>query len=653
MASEVEIGDVVLEMPDGATPEQIKAAVAKFRTTPEFDALIDKEAGAPIRVRSRVGNVAPKDRLANLKASYPDAVPYGDDNFVFTNPETGRPTLYNEESGLIPSLGDLASVQREGLMMIGGAGGAALGTAGLPGVGTAVGAGLGTAFGGQLSDLINEFIQGGERTEGPLERALDATIDFGSGAVGQRAGEIAPKLAKKALGGLSPKAQRLVQAFRDLAIDAPAGAATGSRSIATAERMLEATPAGGDVLQKQAERVLQQTGDAAKALAAKFGQAKTPEGASLIIRQAAINAAARFGFKQEKIYDQAFDLVGAKWPVRLDNIRALRQTMELELANAPQSMARVINPVLSRMKQLEADGVKGVPFETFRQIRTALGKELDSPVLIGSTGARNASLKRLYGAMTMDMSDTAVSASAKAGKMLSRADKITKTWMNDAGLLMQKIDKMDGDGRAFKFLMTSSRDGGRTIAKMRGNFTDDEWDTITASLLNQMGKATAGAQDATGEVFSPATFLTNFNKLAPEAKKVLFSGKRYAGLTPELDKLTRVLSSLKEVQNVANTSNTGRSMIYYSTLQTLTGALLGGQASGTPEGTLLGAAGALVAPRVAAKLITSPAFAKWLTTPVTSTNALGPHIGRLFAIAKANPEIKDEIAQYAQALRQK
>ncbi len=47
----------------------------------------------------------------------------------------------------------------------------------------------------------------------------------------------------------------------------------------------------------------------------------------------------------------------------------------------------------------------------------------------------------------------------------------------------------------------------------------------------------------------------------------------------------------------------------------------------------------------------SPAFVKWLTTPVTSPNGISAHLGRLAGIAEAEPEIREEIKQYMAALR--
>ncbi len=58
-----------------------------------------------------------------------------------------------------------------------------------------------------------------------------------------------------------------------------------------------------------------------------------------------------------------------------------------------------------------------------------------------------------------------------------------------------------------------------------------------------------------------------------------------------------------------------------------------------------------MAPRVAAKLITSPRFIKWLLTPVTNPNGIGAHLGRLVGIAKVEPELKEAIEQYIQAMR--
>ena len=104
---------------------------------------------------------------------------------------------------------------------------------------------------------------------------------------------------------------------------------------------------------------------------------------------------------------------------------------------------------------------------------------------------------------------------------------------------------------------------------------------------------------------------------------------------------------------LSNTSNTARNMATLMTLNALgasAGAIFGGAegAGGVAAFTILGS---VVAPRYAAKLITSPGFVRWLTTPVNSPTAWGSHVGRLGAIAVAEPEIREEIQQFTDALR--
>ena len=112
------------------------------------------------------------------------------------------------------------------------------------------------------------------------------------------------------------------------------------------------------------------------------------------------------------------------------------------------------------------------------------------------------------------------------------------------------------------------------------------------------------------------------------------------------------MSSLKEVEKLTNTSNTAQNLIAFTMLQTLGGALTGA-AVGGPDAisVLAGAVGAVVAPRLAAKLITSPAFVKWLTTPITSSTGILAHVGRLAGIAVIEPELAVAIEQYTTALR--
>lgn len=658
----VKVGGATLVLPGNASEEAVQAAIKNYLGSPEFDAQVDRDTGAPARVRTIVGSAAPQDRLANLRKFYPDAIEHGDENFIFTDPGTGKPTLFNPE-GL--DVGDVFGAAKEIATATGatlggvfGAGGGLVVGApgGPPGMlaggasGASIGAGLGAAAGSQLFDAaMSVAIPVDTRT--PLQRVLEPSTEFFAAATGERVGQLVGASAKRALGGGRDAAGRLVQSFRNLRIEPRAGAVSGSRTVASLEHALDSSPLAADVMKDSAERVLRETSEAADRVAQGFGRARSAQGAGEVIRQAAADAGERFGFTKERAYTQAFDLVGADTPVAVASVTSLRETMEAELAQAPRSLKPALDKAIRMATMLEEDATDGLTFSAMRQVRTMIGKDLDDPILAGSTSAQNAALKRLYGALTEDMSDAAKIAGPEAAHRLEVADRFTRAFMRTAGQTLNKIGKTETDEAAFKFAMRGAQDGGTALTRMRRQFAPEEWDTVAATVLQRMGRATPGAQDATGEAFSVNTFLTNWSKLAPESKAALFGGKRYKDLAPALDDLVEVVGSLKGAQKLMNTSNTARAMIGWMSIQAAGGALAALAAGG--DGTQSVGAGALagvIAPRMAAKLITSPKFVRWLTTPVQEVSGIAAHIGRLSAIA-AEEDIQEEVAAFLGALR--
>jgi len=221
-----------------------------------------------------VGGAPLKDRLANLKQFFPDAQPFGEDNFVFTDPGTGRPTLYNPE-GI--DVGDVASLAREATQTV-FAGGGAIAGAGGGLIGAALGAGLGWTTRGSLFNFVLN-LGGRTDTRSLLEATLDTALDFFGGAAGQRAGELVGQGIKVALGGTKEAARSLAAAFARLKVEPPVGAVTGGRALGTVEKMLESTPTAIPAMQANAEKVLGQVTAAAEKLAGKFGPVETMAGA--------------------------------------------------------------------------------------------------------------------------------------------------------------------------------------------------------------------------------------------------------------------------------------------------------------------------------------------------------------------------------------
>ena len=645
----------------GSTPSQedVQTAITKYRASPQFENLVDKEKGSPMRVRLAVGSAQnPEDKLATLRRFYPDAIPWKEDNFVYSDPD-GNFLLFNPEGF---DIGDVSRSAREITQVVGSTLGATAGavsglTTGPGAVVTAptmavIGAGYGNAVAGSLFDAMASSFGLTVDTRSLAEKTLSTTIEFATGSFGQKAGDVIGPLIHKGLGGGKAAAQEMYRRFQKLGIDPPAGASTGSKATGTFEKSLEAAPSSSNIMQDAAEKIMTQTRAAVDKTISRFGEPKTVQGAGQVIREATVKAAERFGSAKERIYDEVWDLVGARTPVALNAISALRETLENQLADAPSSLAPTLKPVIKQLKNLQKDAedTGGLIFERLRQIRTDIGKNLQNPILSGGTSAQNQYQKLIYGALTEDMSAAAAQVGPKAARKLKVADRYVRKWMNTTAKTLEKIDKFDADERALGFAMQAAKDGGTALQRLRNNFLPEEWDTVAATVLHRMGLATPGAQGATGTTFSVSTFMTSWSKLAPEAKKALFGGSRYAEAAEGLETLIQAISSLKGIEKLTNSSNTMRNITAYATITTLAGGL-GGFVGGDYSSTAGAVVTTILAPRAAAKLITNPRFIKWLTTPITQPGKYAPHITRLAAIGKAEPEIKQEIRQYLDVLR--
>lgn len=674
---------------DAATLAKIKQKIIeKYRFS------VDRRSGAPVSVRAIVGSVRdPQDKLATLQKTYPDAIPYGEDNFVFVSPETKKLTLYNPR-GL--DFGDLASVAREGTQIAGGTAGAVAGAAtglavsvptaftaapvSVP-TGAIAGSGLGFASGGAAFDaLLNSFgLTQDSRTN--QEKVGEFAIDTAVGAVGEgvgiavaagakaaagAVGKAVSGRAKRLVGGGSPAAKALVERFRSFGVEPSAGLVI-NKGFAILEAGFQQNPVTADLLLKQADNIVVATQRAVNKIIDSIGTSKTAQGAGETIKQAAINAAERFGFREEKLYQKAFDLIGDTTPVKPKAALSLLKEMELEALRAPQTLGKTLDPAIKFLRGLFSDSIKrtsdgrfvqsGIEFSALRRIRTAVGRDLDAPLLTGSTGSQNEAMKRVYAALTDDLSEVARLAGPEAEKALATADRFKRIWSNTAADTMNKIAKFDADERAFKFAMNAAQDGGSNLARLRRHFKPEEWDTVAASVLDKLGDASAGAQNAAGDRFSINTFLSNWNRLAPEAKRALFGGKRYQAQREALDNLTVLMERVKDAQRFNNTSNTGGALTVNLLLSAL-GTTGGLAVSGDFPGVIIGVTLAFT-PRMAAKLITSPRFVSWLSEPLEQAAKSGAkkisvaqHIAALSVIAKEEPAIEAEIKAYINTLSQ-
>lgn len=662
----------------------------EFKQSPSGDVMIDKQTGAAQYVRAVAGSIYDQqDKLNTIKKYYPDAKPYGEDNFIFTHPETGNPTLYNPDTRLkipligdvpVPDLGDIASISREVYQTagssVGAIGGAVLGSF-LGPAGTASGAITGAGVGGSAAgsafdEMLNSF---GVRvdTRTTEEKVYGAAGEAAVMAAGEGIGRALPYIGygvKRAFGGGKASTAAAYDQLIKSGIKNPSLsliAEGGFLNAGSIEMGLQQNPAAASIMIKNADEIVNTVSQAMDDIVARIGKPLTKEGASDVIRGAAENAAEVFKTQKEAIYTPIFDQIGPDTLVNVKNAAALLDDLKIEAAQAPKTLGAVYKETINYLNGVVSDASGGgIPFKALRTIRTSLGRDLEANAFVGGNSSSNAALRRAYGAITLDISDTAKNTSPELAKQLSSADDYVRSFMQTQAKLLTKIDKLNGDGAAYNFIMNSAKDGGASLKTLRGEFTAEEWDSIAATVLDRLGKATAGAQDATGQVFSTKTLMTNWNKLSPEGKDALFGGSRYKSQREALDALMETVTKINQSKRFLNSSNTGNALQTTFLLNGLFG-LGAGVATGATGGDSLTTSGATIAgaflgPKAIAKLMTNKAFVQWISEPVKDIAApqvgslsknLTEHLGRLVYIAETNPDIREEVKQYMQNLKAK
>ena len=665
------------KLPADVTQEELEQIIFQYESTPSYAAKkaqtdkswerenIDSESGAPASVRAMVGELETTDeKLATLNNYYPGTVPYGEDNFLFFDSDTKKFTLYNPP-GL--DLGDFASLAKTGFEVVGGTLGGLGGTilAG-PGAGTYGGLVAGTEFGARAFDTSTGVFGGRERAPKTIageftESGVRAALTVG----GEKAGRMLAEGGKRVLTGVSPTARNaasdLIAKFESLGIE-PVGAAIGRKGmLGRTGAGLEQMASAGPIMQKQAERVIVQLDYALRGIASKMGQVQTPNeiGAGIKASVEAAEKRVRDGFSKK--YDEVFDEIGADTLVAdMSSVNTVLQPFLKQIAELPAD-AQPTGQLLALVKKYDALSkfaeTGNVTFKQLRDLRTQL-RLIRGKKTSGTQGDYDGLVEDIYKAVTDDLSTAANNVNPELGAKLKAIDVERAIFADTAQKTFDKIRKFDADNQAYEHIMTSAKgtgkEGIKALQRLRDNFTPEEWGDVAGSVLYDLGRENVGAQVGEVAEFSVPTFmkrLSEIKKNGPEGMEALFGGTQFAGLSDDLMNFVDVVGALKEVKRYTNFSNSAGAINQMIFWQALTSAGTG-MAAGDVLGATAAIGGTVLAPAGVAKLMTNPAFIKWLATPATEISKdVAAHMGRLAALSEAEPEIQEELRQYYKAIR--
>lgn len=511
------------------------------------------------------------------------------------------------------------------------------------------------------------------------EAAREGAAQAGAGPVGQTlaslAGGLAPTAAiaggaaatRNALRGSDrniPEMQGRMKTFEEAGSTRPSvGQVTGNRNAQAVESLLSKTPGGAGQMSKRAEQQAEEIGNKATEIADNLSPNATPSVAGRAIEKGLSGPGGfvdRFKAGQKALYDKLDPYFrysdGSSKSVKLPATMKALDMLNPSIPGAPSTskffqnaeMQRIKDAVFEDVGSVEAFGQRpnikasnemvkkafrpsdlqdlfkqyggdNLPYEAVKKMRTLVGEKLDDFSLASSVP--RSKWKALYGALSQDLDDAArATGKPDAVKAMTRANTFTRAGYGRIEDVLDKVGKGVPE-KIFKSAVNPSdmQAGATKIGSIMKSLTPAERDVVKSAFIRRMGQAAAGQQGAEGDRFSTQTFLTNWNKMSPQAKAVMFSGQD-GKLRVGLEQIAKAADSIKTGSKVfSNPSGTSHATAQIGLAGGIAGAIASGNV-GVAAGLLGGAAGA----NLTARLMTNQDFVQWLAKSTRLSSAAVP-----------------------------
>ncbi len=359
----------------------------------------------------------------------------------------------------------------------------------------------------------------------------------------------------------------------------------------------------------------------------------------------------RFKSESSRLYDEVQKLLPPDTKVPAQATQQALAELTTPIQGAANTSGLLMNPKVAGIAKAFGDDLAAnggtLPYEAVKRLRSQIGELIGDSALSPDTPTRQ--LRRLYGAMSDDLSQAAIATGDKRViQAASRANAYYRAGMQRVDDIERVVDRAGGPEAVYKALFNNSREGGTTLRKVMQSLDGQAQRDLAATTLRRLGKANPSAQDELGEVFSPETYLTNWSRMAPEAKRALFD--RFGpSFSKDMDAIAAAAAKVRAAnQTLPNPSGSAVVGGQVGAFGALAYSLFSGNL-GTAGGISAGLAGA----NVSARLMTNPGFVKWLanTTRVPPA-ALPSQLSVLATMAKDDPEIAEAYRTLTQSSMQ-
>lgn len=443
------------------------------------------------------------------------------------------------------------------------------------------------------------------------------------GAGGAALGAAAAPFTRTAL----PNA--IVEAADRLGVQVPKAVASDGRTVQMLGAGLKNVPFAGEPLREAAENTMGQLGKAADTIASGYGASNAEQAG-----QAAGSAITSWIGKEGsgKVADRLYGAVDKAVAGKAGMTHPLSETQ----GAVAQIMARDVNaarPGMSSAVQEVADAVRrpgGLNYAGIKDLRSRIGAA-KSDLL--TKGMDKADFDRLYGALSKDLENAVGRSGGKDALQKWQKANDLYSQISDRRATLAKIVGARGeasDAQIFDRILAAagvrSRANTELLTQARKAAGQDAWNEIAAAVVSRMGRDVEGN-------FSPQRFLTDYGKLSPEGKTLLFRATGKSDLARALDDIATISSKFKELQKYANPSGTGHQASFVA---------IGAGLIAEPLTTLSSILGGNITARILAAPATASSLARWSNAYYALVKA--PSIGTLTALRLASRNFGSTVA---------
>ena len=326
------------------------------------------------------------------------------------------------------------------------------------------------------------------------------------------------------------------------------GATAGSRQ----------TIVGGALVDNAATRANTQMSEATRTVAGRQGNVMSPVDAGEALQRGARTFSTRTSEQGGRMYRQAEAEAGN---VQIDPSRAVSyidsEIRRLSQSRVPGRAYPEIDELQAYRDRLTRQG--GLNFEGMQQILSDAKTAGRTDALRGTPVSRILGDVARRGAEDMDVSLT-VAGRRRAAQLYRRANAFWRDRVETVDNALEPIlgaGKSGEDALAGLVSMAGDKKGGSNrLRRILSSMPAADANNARATIINRLGAASGGQQNADRNAFNTSTFLTNWSNMSVEGRRALFGNN--PRVAQELDDLARLAEAKKATATYANTSNTAR-----------------------------------------------------------------------------------------------